>query len=119
MQLAQLTSGLCRGLPPEALVGLAAQMRCADVSTAKSVAEGQARRGTGEFVQFISHAEGSLAELETQLRLCLALKFVDESQTVDAFSLMEELRKMLNTLSRKLVARHSSLVTRHSSLIHA
>src|SRR5262245_38374950 len=118
MQLAQLTSGLCRGLPPEERFGLAAQMRRAAVSIASNVAEGQARRGTGEFVQFISHAEGSLAELETQLRLCLAFKFVDESQTVDAFSPMEELRKMLNALRRKLVARHSSLVSRHSSLIH-
>src|SRR5262245_48528631 len=80
---------------------------------ASNVAEGQARRGTGEFVQFISHPEGSVAEIETQLRLCLALKFVDESQTVDAFSLMEELRKMLNALRRKLVACHSSPLTRH------
>ncbi len=31
-----------------------------------NIAEGQARHTSGEFVQFLSHAEGSLAELDTQ-----------------------------------------------------
>jgi four helix bundle protein len=42
-------------------------MRRAAVSIPSNIAEGQARHTTGEFIQFISHAEGSTAELETQL----------------------------------------------------
>jgi four helix bundle protein len=41
-------------------------MRRAAVSVPSNIAEGQARRGTREFVQFLSHATGSLAELETR-----------------------------------------------------
>lgn len=51
-----------------------AQMRRAAVSIPSNLAEGQARHTTGEFVQFISHAEGSVAELDTQLILSVELR---------------------------------------------
>ncbi|MGQ3040035.1 MAG: four helix bundle protein [Brevundimonas sp.] len=41
----------------------------AAVSVASNIAEGAARRTTGEFIQFIGIARGSLAEAETQLLL--------------------------------------------------
>ena len=50
-------------------------MRRAAVSIPSNLAEGQARRTTGEFIQFITHAEGSVAELDTQLILSVELKF--------------------------------------------
>ena len=37
--------------------GLVSQMRRAAVSIPSNIAEGQARHTTGEFIQFISHAE--------------------------------------------------------------
>jgi four helix bundle protein len=89
-------------------------MRRAAVSIPSNIAEGQARNTTGEFIQFISHAEGSLAELETQLLLSVKLKFCMVEELKDAFGLMTELRKMLNALRRTLVTRHSSPVTRRS-----
>ena len=64
-----------------------------------------ARHTTGEFVQFISHAEGSLAELDTQLTLSIELNFCDNTGATPAFELVGELRRMLNVLRRKLVAR--------------
>jgi four helix bundle protein len=76
------------------------------VSIPSNIAEGQARHTTGEFVQFISHAGGSLAELETQLRLSADLGFCLVWDIQNDFQLMEELRKMLNSLRRKLVTRH-------------
>jgi len=89
-------------LPSDEKFGLVSQMRRAAVSVPSNIAEGQARRTTGEFVQFISHAEGSVAELDTQLTLCEQLKLLSPTECQSAASLLDELRRMLNSLRRKL-----------------
>jgi len=106
MALAKWIYEITRTFPSDERFGLVAQMRRAAVSIPSNIAEGQARHTTGEFVQFISHAEGSLAELETQLRLSVELGFCLERGIQNDLQLMEELRKMLNSLRRKLVTRH-------------
>ena len=103
--LAKLIYGSTRYFPREEKFGLVAQMRRAAVSISSNLAEGQARHTTGEFVQFISHAEGSVAELDTQLILSIELGFCRESDVESAFNLVAELRKMLNVLRRKLATR--------------
>jgi four helix bundle protein len=55
-------------------------------------------------VQFVSQAEGSVAELDTQLILALELGFCSEERATDASGLLSDLRKMLNALRRALVA---------------
>ncbi len=65
MHLAELVYHLTSGFPSDEKFGIVSQMRRAAVSVPSNLAEGQARKTTGEFVQFISHAEGSLAELYT------------------------------------------------------
>ncbi len=105
MELAKLIYGMTQKLPGEERFGLVAQMRRAAVSIPSNIAEGQARHTTKEFIQFISHAEGSLAELDTQLRLGIDLRYCSSVDAVAAQSLMEELRKMLNSLRRNLAAK--------------
>src|SRR4030095_13763364 len=105
MVLAKRIYQMTRGFPSDERFGLVAQMRRAAVSIPSNIAEGQARHTTGEFIQFISHAEGSLAELETQLRLSFDLAFCSQSEATPTLELMEELRKMLNALRRKLASR--------------
>jgi four helix bundle protein len=62
--------------PRDEKFGLTSQMRRAAVSIpSNTFAEGQARHTTGEFIQFISNAEGSVAELETQLEIAAALTY--------------------------------------------
>ena len=56
---------LTQRFPADERFGLVSQMRRAAVSVPSNIAEGQARHTTGEFVQFVSHAEGFIAELET------------------------------------------------------
>jgi four helix bundle protein len=104
MTLAKLIYALTQPLPHEEKFGLTSQMRRAAVSIPSNIAEGQARRGTREFIQFIAQAEGSLAELDTQLTLAIDLGYVDPSQAKAAAALIEELRRMLNALRRKLEA---------------
>ena len=91
--------------PPSEIYGLTSQLRRASVSIPSNIAEGQARHTTGEFIQFISHAEGSLAELDTQLILSIELNFCRDAGADSAFALIGELRRMLNVLRRKLSAR--------------
>src|SRR5437867_3235749 len=95
MILARVIYQITREYPGDERFGLVVQMRRAAVSIPSNIAEGQARHTTGEFIQFISHAEGSLAELETQLRLSVELTFCSQSEATPALELMEELRKML------------------------
>jgi four helix bundle protein len=61
--------------PRSETFGLAAQMRAAAVSIPSNIAEGQARNSTKQFLQFLSFALGSLAELETQLELATRLEY--------------------------------------------
>ncbi len=103
--LAKLIYQLTKKFPSEEKFGLVAQMRRAAVSISSNVAEGQARHTTGEFIQFISHAEGSVAELDTQLILSIELKFCNSVTAEPTFALINEIRRMLNALRRKLAAR--------------
>ncbi len=96
---------LTNKFPVEEKFGLVAQMRRAAVCIPSNIAEGQARHKTGEFIQFISHAEGSVAELDTQLILSIELRLARAQGAEVAFELISELRRILNALRRKLVVR--------------
>ena len=103
--LGKLIYQLTKNFPSEEKFGLVAQMRRAAVSIPSNVAEGQARHTTGEFIQSISHAEGSLAELDTQRILSIELKFCSGADAEPSFALVTEIRRMLNALRRKLATR--------------
>ena len=83
---------------------LISQIRRAAVSVPSNIAEGQARNTTGEFIQFISHAEGSAAELDTQLFLAVELGFLKVSEAAPCFALIDEIRRMLNALRRSIAS---------------
>jgi four helix bundle protein len=115
MNLAKLVYKLTMRFPAEERYGLTSQLRRAAVSVPSNIAEGQARRGTNEFLQFLSIAEGSLAELETQLLLSVELNFTQQAEVEPALKEIDELQKMLVALKRKLSS-FSPLATRHSPL---
>jgi four helix bundle protein len=105
IQLAKEIYRLTHAFPKEEKFGLVSQMRRAAVSIPSNIAEGQARHTTKEFVQFVSHAEGSVAETETQLIVALELGYASGERAAAASGLLSDLRKMLNALRRALVAR--------------
>ena len=102
MALAKIVYQLTERFPSDEKFGLVSQMRRAAVSVPSNIAEGHARRTTGEFIQFISHAEGSLAELDTQTRLSVELCFCGPLEAEAVLALVTEVRKMLTSLRRKL-----------------
>ena len=102
MELARHVYEITKTFPEGEKFGLVSQMRRAAVSVPSIIAEGQARNTTGEFIPFLSHAVGSVSELDTQLILCVELGFSSQSKTQPARELILELRKMLTTLRKKL-----------------
>jgi four helix bundle protein len=105
MALVKSVYVITHGFPSDERFGLVSQMGRAAISIPSNIAEGQARHSTGEFVQFLSHAEGSVAELNTQLILSGELGYCSKGQTLQATALVRELRRMLNALRRKLQGR--------------
>ena len=90
-------------LPPSETYVLSDQMRRAAISIPSNIAEGQGRDTMKEFNRFLSVARGSLRELSTQLEICERVHYMDQSQTSKASSLIEEIDKMLNALSKSLI----------------
>jgi four helix bundle protein len=110
LALAKQIYAMTRAFPADERFGLTAQMRRAVVSVPSNIAEGQARRGRKEFVQSLSHAEGSLAELDTQLTLAVELGYCRASDAQGSVATIAELQKMIASLRGKLAAR---LATNH------
>ncbi len=104
MELAKAVYRLTAAFPAEEKYGLATQMRRAAVGIPSNIAEGQARYGTREFIGFLSHANGSLAELETQALLSVDLSFCKSSDIQEITGEIGEMQKMLAAIRRKLPA---------------
>ena len=78
--------------------GLTSQIRRAGVSVLANIAEGSERQHKKEFLQFLSVARGSLAEVETYLMLAKDLDYLNEKE----FSSLEEQRRQVGRLLRGL-----------------
>ena len=98
---------LVRFLPREETYALSDQMRRAVVSIPSNIAEGHGRNSTKEYINFLSVARGSQTELETQLQICVRLKYLSEDEAMVALNLCDELNRMLNALMNSLRARLS------------
>ena len=82
------------------LYGLTSQIRRSAVSIPSNIAEGSRRRSLTEYIRFLSIANGSAAELETQL--IIAQEIYPNITFNEAFCLLEEVLKMLFVLIRQL-----------------
>ena len=78
------------------------QIRRASVSIMSNIAEGYDRSGTGEFVQFLSTAKGSAAEVKCQLYVALDQDYVDNSTFRELTSLATEIGNMIAGLMNYL-----------------
>jgi four helix bundle protein len=66
------------------------------------IAEGAARNSKKEFINFLHIAQGSTAELETQILISRNLDFVSQSQTEPLLKELEEISRMIIGLQKSL-----------------
>lgn len=103
MELVTEVYKLVKKLPKEELFALSDQIRRSAISIPSNIAEGQGRNSTKEFNRFLAIAKGSKAELETQLLLCVKIKYLEDSEIETAINLIQEIGKMLNALQKSLI----------------
>ena len=102
MRVAREVYILARKFPSEERYALSDQIHRCAVSIPSNIAEGQQRKGRQEFAQFISHAQGSRAELQTQLLLARDFEYMTDEEIEPIFYELEEIGKMLYSLSNAI-----------------
>lgn len=102
MQLVVEVYEITKDLPQDEKFGITAQIRKAVVSVPSNIAEGWGRKSLGSYIQFLRIANGSLCETETQLTVCVMLKYLDENKLTTTTNKIEEVLKMLRSLISKL-----------------
>jgi len=98
MELVTEIHGSTRAFPQDERYGLTNQLRRAAVSVPSNIAEGQARFSRKEFHHFLSHARGSLVEIETQLMIAQNLGYLPTKQVKALLDRTTELGRVLNGL---------------------
>lgn len=91
---------LTASFPESEKFGIINQMRRAAVSIPSNIAEGSARHHPNDFTHFLRIADGSAAELETQLIISEKLGFAaDPTRLIDEIVII---RRMLAALIKSL-----------------
>ena len=93
---------LTADFPADEKFGMVSQIRRAAVSIPSNLAEGAARNSKKEFINFLHIAQGSTAELETQILISRNLSFVAQSQAHPLLKELEEIPRMIVGLQRSL-----------------
>lgn len=91
--------------PKAELYGLTSQVRRAAVSVPSNIAEGHTRASTKEYLNYISMAQASLAETETQLEVAIRLGYI-------APAIVEPVLREAIVLGKQLYALRNALLKR-------
>ncbi|MBU0544915.1 MAG: four helix bundle protein [Proteobacteria bacterium] len=94
---------LTKRFPKEELYGLTSQMKRSSISLPSNIAEGFKRSHNKEYKQFLHIAQGSLAELETQLIIAKELGYIKDNELDDIAEKIDHEAKMITSYSNKLV----------------
>jgi four helix bundle protein len=101
MSLVDIVREVVRAMPRREWM-LAGQLLKSTISVPANIAEGYGRSGRGEYLQFLSHASGSLSETETHLFIVQRGRLVPEALVGRAISAATETARVLHGLRRSL-----------------
>ncbi len=96
---------LCYEATKSEAYGLASQLQRAAVSVPANIAEGHERRHSREFVQHLSIAYGSLAEVETHIHIAQRLHYVGSAEVGMLLEKSAEIGRMINGLRHSIEKR--------------
>jgi len=102
MALVNAVYDLTDTFPKREIYSLTGQLRRAAVSIPSNMAEGEAHYSNREFLHFLRHSRGSLAELEIQLLISQKRNYDSESQTREVLKRADELSRFLSGLINSL-----------------
>jgi len=105
MELVQRVYQVTQGFPRAELYGLTNQMRRAMVSVPSNIAEGHTREHLKEYLHHISIAQGSLAEMETQVEIAHRLGYLSTEELQEILRCAEVVGKQLYALRNALSAK--------------
>lgn len=102
MALVEKCYRLTETFPATERFALSLQLRKASVSIPSNIAEGHNRKRTQAYLNHLSIAGGSLAEIETLIELARRLHYITDGAAADAFELAGQLGRQLTGLMRSL-----------------
>ena len=88
--------------PTDERYGLVSQIRRAGVSVPANIAEGAARQSEKEFCQFLSIAQGSASELETELLIAKNLGYLSPENYDRIYEEINVIARMMVGLSKSI-----------------
>lgn len=94
-----------RTFPSEEKFGLTSQIRRAGVSIPANIAEGAARLSDKEFCRFLSVAQGSASELETELLIAKNLGYLSADDYDRVYNDVNVIARMIVGLSKTIRSR--------------
>jgi four helix bundle protein len=98
MDLVEAVYRASERFPRTEIYGLTSQVRRAVVSIPSNIAEGHTRESTKEYLNHLSMAEASLAEVGTQLEIAKRLQYLDDRQALPLFEQATVLGRQLYAL---------------------
>ncbi|MDF1592838.1 MAG: four helix bundle protein [Desulfobacterales bacterium] len=102
MDLVVICYRMAEKFPKNEIYGLAGQLQRAAVSIPANIAEGRQRQYSKEFLQHLSIAYGSLAEVETHVQIAGRLNYIDDEQIDNLLNKTAEIGRMLNGLRKSI-----------------
>lgn len=102
MELVGAVYVLMKRLPDDEKFGLISQIKRSSISIPANIAEGAGRNSKKEFAHFLSIANGSTSELETQLILVHQLEFLEQLTIAPLLDKCLEIKKMNHALQKSL-----------------